>query len=121
MKSIDKAFLKIYKEDALRDQDMQCVYCLNKLTYKSSTIEHMISKKNGGSNSKTNIRASCYRCNTIKNDLNHGEFLNFILEKTKIKNRYLFDQKHLKIYIDRRLNKVLYKSIDNMKANFGIM
>lgn len=43
-----------------------CVHCGITLTLKSMTIDHIVPKSSGGSNSRRNMQASCAPCNKAR-------------------------------------------------------
>lgn len=50
----------IYKDNK------KCFYCDEPLTYKKSTIDHKVPKKNQGKNDKSNLVVCCKKCNNLK-------------------------------------------------------
>jgi 5-methylcytosine-specific restriction endonuclease McrA len=50
-----------------RDQG-KCSYCGKEITQKESTIDHIIPKSKGGSNTWENICLACKPCNVFKDD-----------------------------------------------------
>jgi methionyl-tRNA synthetase len=111
-KNLDRAFIRIYKEDALRENDMECSYCFRKMRYRESTVEHKISKANGGSNHRDNIGASCERCNSRKGKSNHKDF---IKEINKPKIQPFSDLNFISLWIDRRINRAVNDSIERIR------
>lgn len=107
-KQTEKMFMKMYREDALRNQNFKCLYCLNSQTFKTITGEHKTCKSKGGNLSADNIGASCERCNKAKSNLNHDKFLKIINHCDIPKN-----VNHISTWFARRLNK----RIDKMKNN----
>lgn len=55
--------LKINRQRLFRRDDFQCGYCGSK---KNLTIDHIIPKSKGGTNSWTNLVTCCYNCNRAK-------------------------------------------------------
>lgn len=45
-----------------------CVYCGERLTLQTSTVDHVIPKSKGGNNGKKNTVISCKPCNKKKGD-----------------------------------------------------
>ena len=94
---------KIYRQQVLERDGPKCCFCgVETVDYgkkdgilldDSMTLEHIIALKNGGDNSLSNLRISCYRCNslreqysnTIFNKLTYDEF-DKILKKTRKRN-----------------------------------
>jgi len=57
-------------------QNGECTLCGDKLKYNSDThIDHIISKKQGGSDNIENFQFVCAKCNYAKRDLSIKEFL----------------------------------------------
>ncbi len=115
MKNINRAFMKMYKDEALRDNKMKCIYCRDILTYTSSTIEHKISKRNGGTDAKRNIQASCKNCNNTKGQLNHHEFIKIIHNKNPPT-----DLNHIKVWISYKLNIKTENVLNKFSKKFKI-
>lgn len=74
LSKLDRAFIKIYREDALIEQHKKCCYCHEPLTFKTVTAEHKTAKSKNGSNARKNIAASCEPCNSIKGSMSDAEF-----------------------------------------------
>jgi 5-methylcytosine-specific restriction endonuclease McrA len=72
---LNRAFLKVYRDDALVDQDMKCRYCRDNMTFASSTIEHRTPRSRLGDGRRSNISASCRPCNLAKGDMTDPEFM----------------------------------------------
>lgn len=65
------------------DQDGKCSYCKEPLIDdcrkgKTPHIDHMISRKNGGTGKKDNLCLSCRQCNLIKSTRNAEEFMQYL-------------------------------------------
>ena len=80
------------KEYLLEKYGHKCQYCDGKTKDNVLQIEHMVSKKNGGSNSIKNLSLACNTCNKEKNSLNLDQWLTKLkdsrkteLNKTRIK------------------------------------
>jgi hypothetical protein len=65
-KNQERGYVRMYREEALRNQNMCCYYCLNPLTYQNVTADHLHPRCKGGDTRKENIVASCQECNTCK-------------------------------------------------------
>lgn len=48
-----------------RDRYM-CKYCGCKLTDNTATVDHILSRGNGGGNDMSNLATSCRQCNNLK-------------------------------------------------------
>lgn len=51
------------REQLLEKHGPYCCYCGKYLTKKDRTIEHLIARRDGGSNRLDNLRLACYYCN----------------------------------------------------------
>lgn len=60
-----------------------CQYCGDKLSDSNATIDHFIPQHKGGNNSKENLRACCFVCNSIKAGKTYEEASPFILENVR--------------------------------------
>ena len=58
-----------------------CSYCGCELTYLNRTIDHIIPKIYGGTNSYKNLFPSCKKCNESKSDRSIEEYRNFLAIK----------------------------------------
>lgn len=48
---------------------VRCYWCSKELTKETVTVDHLISRKNGGSSSRKNLVLSCYDCNQYRGKL----------------------------------------------------
>lgn len=62
--------------EALRKKKEKCYYCEEKLD--RYTKDHIIPRCRGGSKIEDNIVYACKRCNTLKDNMTIGEFLNVL-------------------------------------------
>lgn len=53
----------------------KCFYCNGRLRIEDMHMDHYVPRSKGGSYNIKNIVASCPRCNLIKNNLSHDDFL----------------------------------------------
>lgn len=58
----------------LRDGDNNCIYCDEKLTSKTFTVDHIIPKSQGGEDSLDNCKPCCKFCNTLKSNMSITQF-----------------------------------------------
>lgn len=72
---LSRAFVKMYRDEALVGQDMCCRYCRDALTYRTSTVEHRIPRSRHGDSRRKNIAATCQPCNTAKGSMTDSEFM----------------------------------------------
>lgn len=73
-KRLDQAFIRVYRESARLEQNCQCDYCYEPLTFKTNTADHVKAQKNKGNNSKENIVACCKPCNQAKGHMSVAQF-----------------------------------------------
>ncbi len=72
---LDAAFLRAHRSDARANQGGRCKYCLDKITAKTATADHVIPKKHGGVDRAFNIVAACRPCNKLKGHKPKGEYM----------------------------------------------
>lgn len=63
------------KRTLLRKQSNKCLYCECHLDARSMTIDHMIPRSRGGSNTLENLAAACSKCNNAKGSMTKDEYL----------------------------------------------
>lgn len=112
--SLDRAFLRIYREDSLREHHGKCTFCFEPLTYKTVTADHLKSRSTGGGNEKKNIGAACFDCNQTKGSMSEGSYRKAI-KYPDAKNIHL-----LRAYMRRKINLQVDRSITNIKTYFGM-
>lgn len=56
-----------------------CAYCGKEITVKDMQVDHILAKKNGGSDDFENLNPSCRRCNHYKRSMNLESFRKYIL------------------------------------------
>jgi len=59
-------FIKFSKENLLIRDGYECAYCGCELSLETSTIDHVVPRKNGGGTKWSNCISSCKRCNHTK-------------------------------------------------------
>ena len=102
LSKLDRAFMKIYREDALVAQDKKCCYCAERLNYRSVTAEHKQPRSKNGSDKRENIAGSCRDCNEAKGSMTDAAFKKLI--------KSFPSGKHYKIILSwsrRRINLAL--------------
>lgn len=112
---VDRSFIRIYREDSLRNQNHECMFCYEPLTYKNVTAEHKIARSKGGGDTKENIGASCVECNKLKDKMSDKEFTNAIKKFPTNK-----DVRFLLAWSRRKINLQTSRSIKNIKQLFGV-
>ena len=72
------AMITRYRDMAVLRQNYQCHYCLDGITHKTATADHMVPLCEGGEHSDANIVASCKPCNLAKGAMAYRQFLAII-------------------------------------------
>ena len=112
---LERSFIRAYREDARVQQNSECAYCFERLTYKTNTADHKVAKANGGSNGKSNIEACCRDCNGLKGKMSPAQF------KKLIKS---FPHGHsvrmMLAWSRRRINLATNRSCERIKKTFGL-
>lgn len=75
---LDLAFIRVYREQARVEQNSQCEYCFERLSYNTATADHVKAQSKNGSDRKENIVAACSPCNSAKGSMSVGNFKNLI-------------------------------------------
>jgi DNA-binding transcriptional ArsR family regulator len=58
-----------------RREKNRCFYCGSKLHYGNRTLDHVVSRAEGGGNGYRNVVACCVECNSSKAEMHVAEFL----------------------------------------------
>jgi hypothetical protein len=74
----ERTWVKIARQDALKQQKSRCLYCYDPLAARTATAEHRKAKSRGGSDTTDNIGASCQPCNALKGSAGEKAFINSI-------------------------------------------
>lgn len=74
----EQAWLRVYRCEALTEQNGRCRYCKDKLTPLTATAEHLQPRSKGGSTNAKNVKASCRACNLTKGSLSDQQFSKLI-------------------------------------------
>lgn len=64
---------KLFAEDGNK-----CAYCLvdfNTLPQRLKTVDHIVTRSNGGTNATTNLISACHPCNSRRGDMPIGQFV----------------------------------------------
>ncbi|THK33994.1 HNH endonuclease [Ensifer sp. MPMI2T] len=102
LKKLDAAFARADREAALRDQNGRCAYCLDPLSYKEVTRDHVVPRSAGGLDHRSNTAAACAPCNKAKGSMAVELFKRMISDP-----RPGEPMKFRMIWVSRRLNKAL--------------
>lgn len=102
LQKLEAAFARADREAALREQDGRCKYCLDPLSYKQATRDHVIPRSAGGLNHRSNTVAACESCNKAKGSMPVDCFIRLISDP-----RPGEPMKFRMIWVSRRLNKAL--------------
>lgn len=62
-----------------------CSYCNIRITFQTSTLDHIISKARGGTNAQTNLTLCCISCNHAKGNRTPQEFREFMRKKKNVR------------------------------------
>lgn len=92
----EDAWLRMYREDARREQSSRCAYCWVPITREGATGDHARARANGGSTRRENIKAACRPCNWTKGAQTEKSFL------ARIKNPKPGDSIHIWMAWSRR-------------------
>lgn len=71
-KTADNAIVLVAK---IKERGARCVYCGERTTNKTATIEHMHPVCKGGGNEAYNLAIACSKCNRSKRDKTPNEFV----------------------------------------------
>lgn len=52
-------------------ETVPCFYCEEPQTFRTATVEHLISRSRGGTNDRPNVTISCGPCNHYRQDYTH--------------------------------------------------
>jgi len=74
----ERAWVKMFREEAWHSQDRRCAYCLEPVAMSEITGDHVKSRRPGGATHRKNIKAACRPCNQLKKSMGESEFKNII-------------------------------------------
>lgn len=109
---LDRIFVKVYREQAMIEQDSECAYCYEKLTFKTVTADHVKPKKSNGKDTKENIVACCELCNKAKDCMPVNKFKAYIKSREIPKCDY--NWKIILTWSRRRINLALKRMNKNV-------
>lgn len=75
---LDKAFMKAYRAEAVKEQDNRCAYCYDPIVPSNATADHILAQSKGGRHHRENIAACCRLCNSLKGSMSVKEFVKII-------------------------------------------
>lgn len=113
-KKLDAAFARAQRVAALKAQDGRCAYCLDPLTAKQATRDHVRSRASGGLDHSSNIKAACQPCNSTKGCMPYDLFMRMITSP-KPGEPWVFRM----IWVSRRLNRALMRMEKNLSKATG--
>ncbi|MDA8054147.1 MAG: HNH endonuclease signature motif containing protein [Thermoplasmatales archaeon] len=64
-----------------------CDYCGEKVTEDTATLDHIVPRSKGGTDSKDNLVTCCFECNSIKSGKTLEEVATILLERLKQKRK----------------------------------
>jgi 5-methylcytosine-specific restriction endonuclease McrA len=74
----EKAWLRVYREEARHEQNGRCAYCHSIISRSATTADHVTARIKGGQTRKENIKAACKPCNLTKGSMGEAAFLRAI-------------------------------------------
>ena len=75
--SMTKTDKQILRKEVLKRDNYVCYICNTQLSLKNSTIDHVLSRAKGGSDSADNLACCCKECNSDKGDMDIEDYLVF--------------------------------------------
>lgn len=109
----DDIWRKVNRASALVDQDGRCKYCLSRLSYRTSTADHVIPRSKHGADNRRNIVACCEKCNITKGSMSVKQFKKLIRNPPRGHHKSIY---FLLANMRLRLNKRTDKACKNIKA-----
>lgn len=70
----DALWNKVYRTEARAKQKGKCAYCLEPITVKRTTADHVNPRSKGGTTKQENIKAACAPCNKAKGSKSETAF-----------------------------------------------
>lgn len=70
----EQAWVRVYRTEALADQDNKCRFCRSPIRVRVVTGDHLVPRSRGGQTTKKNIVAACLVCNQAKGSHTVGQF-----------------------------------------------
>ena len=71
--------MKIDRQKVYDKYNGHCAYCGKAITIKDMQVDHILSKRNGGTDDITNLNPSCRMCNHYKRAADNETFRNDLL------------------------------------------
>lgn len=78
MSRTEQMFLRMFREEARCAQGSKCAYCHEPIKRDDATGDHVVSRRDGGSTTRKNIKAACESCNLTKKGMSEAAFLRAI-------------------------------------------
>ena len=80
-RNLSNSYLKLYRIEALSEQDFKCAYCKEPLTVKTATADHRWPRARRGGTTSRNIAAACMPCNQAKGSMSDIEVYRALRKK----------------------------------------
>lgn len=113
---LEKAFMKAYRAEAVREQNHRCCYCFDPITPSTATADHVKPQSKGGRHGKGNIAASCQLCNSLKGSMDVREFERIISGAFPTGRRLSWQL----AWARRRINRAAMASERRLYRMFGL-
>lgn len=116
---------KSLRKKVIMEEERTCYICGEIIDIEEdTTIDHLISVRNGGDNIRKNLRCCCSRCNLDKNNMNIDQYYDYIVSNREfynyISNEQLTKLKHLKEKVVKNYPSFMCKIDDNKKLSIYI-
>ena len=89
------------RERVFAETQYRCAYCGQKLTEETRTIDHIIPKKRGGTDSIDNLVSACTICNNAKGEKTPDEYRESLKIKISDMKQKLYSKK--RFYYEKQL------------------
>lgn len=101
-------WLILLRESAWTEQNGRCAYCLSVLTRDRVTDDHVLARKNGGTDHKSNIKAACKPCNRLKGHTSHAGFIKIMKGRVYLGPRIEIQRiiRRVNLRADRAVTKI---------------
>lgn len=101
-------WLRLARDEKLREQGGKCIYCRSQLTTSKATLEHKKPVSRGGRDNPGNLAASCRLCNQTKGSLTDPQFRKLIKSgEGDIQLRLCFSVRKINLAAERACTRIL--------------